>query len=75
MTFKNNMVRGIAFFAFLALTSSAKGGTRGSDELFWIPTWEQAVAMAEQTGRPIFMMHYTCVGERSPTYAGTATVW
>jgi hypothetical protein len=57
------------------LSSTVRAGTRGSDQLFWVPTWEQALAMAEHTGRPSFMMHYTCVGERSPTYAGTATVW
>jgi hypothetical protein len=31
--------------------------------------------MAAHTGRPIFLVHYTCVGEKSPTYGGQATVW
>lgn len=64
-----------AGLAALLLCSTAHAGTRGADELFWAPTWQQALAMAERTGRPIFMMHYTCVGERSPTYSGEATVW
>jgi hypothetical protein len=50
-------------------------GTRGADELFWVPTLEQALDMAAHTGRPVFLVHYTCVGEKSPTYSGTATVW
>jgi hypothetical protein len=70
-----HLVIGWTFAVLAAAASAASGGTRGSDELFWVPTWEQALAMAEHTDRPIFMMHYTCVGERSPTYAGEATVW
>jgi hypothetical protein len=58
------------------LAAAVRAGTRGSDELLWVPTWEQALDMAAHTGRPIFMMHYTCVGERSETFAGKlATVW
>jgi hypothetical protein len=53
----------------------APAGTRGADELFWVPTLEQALDMAAHTGRPIFLVHYTCVGEKSPTYSGKATVW
>lgn len=61
--------------ALLALAGSAEAGTRAADELFWVPTLEQAVEMATHTGRPIFLMHYTCVGETSETYSGTSTVW
>jgi hypothetical protein len=50
-------------------------GTRGADELFWVPTVEQALEMAGRTGRPIFMLFYTCVGETSETYSGKSTVW
>lgn len=61
--------------ACLALAATGRAGTRGAEELFWVPTLEQALAMASHTGRPIFLVHYTCVGERSPTYSGKATVW
>jgi hypothetical protein len=64
-----------AVAAVLALGPAAHAGTRGADELFWVPTLEQALDMAAHTGRPIFLVHYTCVGEKSPTYSGTATVW
>jgi hypothetical protein len=71
----NVSVRSLALALALLAGSAARGGTQGGDELFWVPTWQQALDMAGHTGRPIFMMHYTCVGERSPTYSGTATVW
>ena len=35
---------------------------RGADEIFWVPTLEQAVEMAEATGRPLFLMGYSLVG-------------
>lgn len=38
--------------------------------MFWAPTLEQALDVATQTGRPIFLVHYTCVGAKSPTYSG-----
>src|SRR5262245_42122133 len=63
-----------ALAACLALPA-ARAGTRGADELFWSPTLEQALDRAAHTGRPIFLVHYTCVGEKSPTYGGKATVW
>jgi cytochrome b len=65
----------VVLAAWLVLPAGAAGGTRGADELFWVPTFEQALAMAEHTGRPIFLLHYTCVGETSPTYSGPSTVW
>jgi hypothetical protein len=34
---------------------------RGADELFWVPTLEQGMAMAEATGRPLFLMGYSLV--------------
>jgi hypothetical protein len=64
-----------ALAAAVLIATSAAAGTRGADELFWVPTWQQALEMAAHTGRPIFLMHYTCVGERSPTYSGKATVF
>ena len=59
----------------LLLSAPLRAGTRGADELYWTPTLEQALAMARHTGRPIFLVHYTCVGQKSPTYSGKATVW
>ena len=64
-----------ALAACLVTPAALRAGTRGADELFWVPTLEQALEMASHTGRPIFLVHYTCVGERSPTYSGKATVF
>jgi hypothetical protein len=38
---------------------------RGADELFWVPTLEQALAAAGETGKPVFVMGYSLVDERS----------
>ena len=38
---------------------------RGADELYWVPTLEQAKAMSAATGRPIFLMGYSLVGDGS----------
>ena len=65
----------LALAAWLAAAVPAQAGTRGADELFWVPTMEQALEMARETGRPIFMLFYTCVGETSETYSGRSTVW
>jgi hypothetical protein len=32
-----------------------------SDDLFWVPTLDQAVEMAKATGKPIFSMGYSLV--------------
>lgn len=34
---------------------------RGADELFWVPTLEQALEMGKATGRPLFLMGYSLV--------------
>lgn len=72
-------MRGIGFFLTVAVCLAAVGpvraGTRGADTLFWVPTVEQALEMAQATNRPIFMLFYTCVGETSTTYSGRSTVW
>lgn len=66
----------ILFTTLVVVASTPlRAGTRASDRLFWVPTLEQAIAMATHTGRPIFLTFYTCVGERSPTYSGRTTVW
>ena len=44
---------------------------RGADELFWVPTLEQAREMAAATGRPIFLMGYSLVGDGT-TYTKTS---
>ena len=37
----------------------------GADELYWTPTLEQALEMSAATGRPIFLMGYSLVGNGS----------
>src|SRR5262249_26468312 len=34
---------------------------RGADELYWVPTLEQGLAMSRVTGRPLFLMGYSLV--------------
>ena len=38
---------------------------RGADELFWVPTLEQGLEMAAATGKPLFLMGYSLVGNGS----------
>jgi hypothetical protein len=38
---------------------------RGPDELYWVPTLDQAKEMSAATGRPIFLMGYSLVGDGS----------
>jgi hypothetical protein len=59
----------------LTICLPAHAGTRGADELFWVPTLEQALEMSAATGRPIFLMPYTCVDKSAATYTGQTTVW
>ena len=49
----------------LGAATNQSATVRGADELFWVPTLEQALEMAKATGRPIFMMGYSLVDERS----------
>jgi hypothetical protein len=44
---------------------------RGADELFWVPTLEQALDMARATGRPLFLMGYSLV-DNGTTYTKIA---
>ena len=61
----------LAVFAFACLISTATvaseapGHVRGADELFWVPTLEQGLEMAAATGRPMFLMGYSLVDEKS----------
>ena len=38
---------------------------RGADEVFWVPTLEQALDMAQATGKPLFLMGSSLVGDGS----------
>ena len=38
---------------------------RGAGELYWVPTLEQALAMADATGRPRFLLGFSLVGNGS----------
>ena len=42
---------------------------RGSDQLFWVPTLEQALRISRDTGRSILLMGYTLVDEKAATYS------
>ena len=42
---------------------------RGSDQIFWVPTLEQALRMTRDTGRSIMLMGYTLVDENAATYS------
>ena len=54
----------IASLAF-QLAAAETHVVRGADELFWVPTFEQGLAMAQATGRPLFLMGYSLVPDGS----------
>ena len=51
----------VAAFLAVPLAAAETHVVRGADELFWVPTLEQGLAMAETTGRPLFLMGYSLV--------------
>ena len=51
--------------AFAGLADEVPARVRGADELFWVPTLEQGLAMAKVTGRPLFLMGYSLVDNKS----------
>ena len=58
----------IALLCLLAVASVASekpAPVRGADELFWVPTLEQALEMSKATGRPLFLMGYSLVDNKS----------
>ena len=65
------MWRGLQMIGLLLLVAIAgrAGETpavvRGADELFWVPTLEQGLEMAKATGRPLFLMGYSLVDNKS----------
>ena len=52
-------------FGFCPSAFPSAAPVRGADELFWVPTLEQALEMAEATGRPLFLMGYSLVDNKS----------
>lgn len=60
-----------ALFVLAILRAASSGAAaespvvRGADELFWVPTLEQGLAMASATGRPLFLMGYSLVPDGS----------
>ena len=67
------LVRAVAFLMLL-LAGAASASTnvvRGADEIFWVPTLEQALKMSQATGKPLFLMGYSLVGDGS-TYTKIA---
>lgn len=58
----------------LLLAGAASASTnvvRGADEILWVPTLEQALEMSQATGKPLFLMGYSLVGDGS-TYTKIA---
>jgi hypothetical protein len=51
--------------AMTCLGAELPGHVRGADELFWVPTLEQGLEMAKATGRPLFLMGYSLVDNKS----------
>lgn len=60
----------IAALAVALLPANLPAATRGADELFWCPTFDQALEMSAHTGKPIFLMFYTNVVGGCPTFSG-----
>jgi len=68
------LVRAAAFLMLLfagAACASTNVVVRGADEIFWVPTLEQALEMSQATGKPLFLMGYSLVGDGS-TYTKIA---
>ena len=65
MKLNSPSLRILTCLAATALSSRAVADeatvVRGADELFWVPTLEQALEMSKDTGRPIFLMGYSLV--------------
>jgi len=66
------LVRAAVFLLLLAGVARASTNVvRGADEIFWVPTLEQALEMSQATGKPLFLMGYSLVGDGS-TYTKIA---
>ena len=67
-------IRSLALFVVCLTGSMTVHGAdepyvRGSDQIFWAPTLEQALRMSRDTGRSIMLMGYTLVDEKAATYS------
>jgi hypothetical protein len=49
--------------SLVPIAAQNTNAARGPDELFWVPTLEQALDMAKETGRPLFLMGYSLVSD------------
>ena len=56
------------------LPATLHAATQGSDELYWCPTFDQALEMSAHTGKPILLMFYTNVAGGCPTFSGEGVV-
>jgi hypothetical protein len=63
-----------AWLLLSLMPTTLQAATRGSDQLFWCPTFDQALEMSEHTGKPIFLMFYTNVGGGCETFSGEGVV-
>jgi hypothetical protein len=48
-----------------ALAACGGAPVNAPAEIYWVPTLEQGLAMARATGRPLFLMGYSLVGNGS----------
>ena len=72
--FMNRKALTTAWLLVSLLPGMLHAGTRGSDELFWCPTFDQALEMSAHTGKPLFLMFYTNVAGGCPTFSGEGVV-
>jgi len=61
----------VTFCVTIGVARASTNVVRGADELFWVPTLEQGLEMAQVTGKPLFLMGYSLVGDGS-TYTKIA---
>ena len=64
----------VTWLLFFFLPDMLRAATRGSDELLWCPTFDQALEMSAHTGKPIFLMFYTNVAGGCETFSGKGVV-
>ena len=53
------------FLQTIGVWGETAAHVRGADELFWVPTLEQALVMSKVTGKPMFLMGYSLVDNKS----------
>jgi hypothetical protein len=72
--FANCKVLALTWLLASLLPAALHAATQGADELFWCPTFDQALEMSTHTGKPIFLMFYTNVAEGCETFSGKGVV-